>query len=391
MLRMPKILLLMLAMMMASAMPMLAKEQYVDPVFGDTIDRTAEDFVTVSLLVADPGTYLYSVFGHMCIRMQCPTFQLDNCYSYDMAACDNNILDFFKGKLKMGLFCYPTGEYCSEYAREGRGIYEYQLHLPPYTKQELWRILDETAAKGANVAYDYYNHSCAIECVRFIKRALGDITIKYDESSFTYSPTGRELGKKYTDIAPWTQFMFCVIAGSDVDVPLRGDKQLVIPVDVVDAWKKATINGITLLDSTPNVLIEGKPQLANYRFTPMLLAMLILCLSIANLFWSKPYFDWIMLATQTAVGGLLMYMIFISDICCTSWTWLLIPFNILPLIAWYWRKWWALPYACALIIWCGVMAGIIFWGRWLCGWPHIILVLAWTLVLIKQSLVRTAQ
>ena len=55
MLRMPKILLLMLAMMMASAMPMLAKEQYVDPVFGDTIDRTAEDFVTVSLLVAIQG------------------------------------------------------------------------------------------------------------------------------------------------------------------------------------------------------------------------------------------------------------------------------------------------------------------------------------------------
>ena len=43
------------------ALPMSAKEQYVDPVFGDTINRSAEDFVKVSLLVADPGTAIYSV------------------------------------------------------------------------------------------------------------------------------------------------------------------------------------------------------------------------------------------------------------------------------------------------------------------------------------------
>ena len=44
-------------------LPMSAKEQYVDPVFGDTIDRSAEDFVTVSLMIADPGTVFYTVLG----------------------------------------------------------------------------------------------------------------------------------------------------------------------------------------------------------------------------------------------------------------------------------------------------------------------------------------
>ena len=98
----------MLAMMMASAMPMLAKEQYVDPVFGDTIDRTAEDFVTVSLLVADPGKAVYSTMGHSCLRMQCPTFGLDYCFTYESEDVTTRFLNFIAGNLYMCLFAIPT-------------------------------------------------------------------------------------------------------------------------------------------------------------------------------------------------------------------------------------------------------------------------------------------
>ena len=58
-----------------------AQGQYVDTVFNDNVDRTAEDFVTVSLMIADPGVEFYTVLGHACLRLQCPTFALDYCYS----------------------------------------------------------------------------------------------------------------------------------------------------------------------------------------------------------------------------------------------------------------------------------------------------------------------
>ena len=80
---MHKILLFLFAVLIASILPTFAEERYVDPVFGDTIDRTAEDFVTVSLLVADPGLSTYSVLGHACLRMQCPAFGMDYCFSYE--------------------------------------------------------------------------------------------------------------------------------------------------------------------------------------------------------------------------------------------------------------------------------------------------------------------
>lgn len=391
MLRMPKISLLMLAMIMASTMPLLAKEQYVDPVFGDTIDRTAEDFVTVSLLVADPGNYLYSVLGHAALHMQCPTFGLDACFSYESESAKSRVADFLAGKLMMGLLGIPTKTYCNQYASNGRGVYEYTLNLPSEAEQNLWRILDQQVAKGVQLPYDYYHRGCAITCVKFVQEALEKDKILYDASLYKHSPTGRDLVKRATTDALWVRFFVCFIAGSEVDVPLHGEKQLMIPVDLVDAWKKATISGEPLMSSEPNVLVEGESQAKNGWFTPLIAMLLVLVLSIANLFWSKPYFDWLMLAAQTAVGAFMMYLICFSDLCCTSWNWLIIPFNVLPVIFWYWRKYWALPYACALLIWCGVMSYVAIWGHVLVDWPHIILVLAWTLVLIKQSLVRTAQ
>lgn len=391
MLRMPKISLLMLAMMMASAMPILAKEQYVDPVFGDTIDRTAEDFVTVSLLVADPGKAVYSTMGHSCLRMQCPTFGLDYCFTYESEDVTTRFWDFIAGNLYMGLFTIPTKEYCGWYIEEGRGVYEYKLNIPAWAEQNLWRILDNQVAEGSLLPYDYLKRGCTIACVEFLHNALGDTHIAYDASLYEQAPTGRDLVRWATTNSLWMRFFVCFIAGSECDKPLHGKKQLLVPADLVDAWKKATINGKPLMSSKPNVLVEGESQAKNGWFTPLIAMLLVLVLSIANLFWNKPYFDWLMLAAQTVIGAFMVYLICISNLCHTDWNWLIVPFNILPAIFWYWRKYWALPYACALLIWCGVMSYVAIWGHVLVDWPHIVLVLAWTLVLIKQSLVRTAQ
>jgi hypothetical protein len=153
---------------------------------------------------------------------------------------------------------------------------------------------------------------------------------------------------------------------------------------LVAAWQKAVVYGEPLLLQEPIVLVEGKPQINDAWFTPLMAMMILLMLCIANLFWNQPYFDWFMLAVQTLIGVFMMYVICISDLCCTSWNWLIIPFNILPLLVWRWRKYWALPYACALLIWCIVMAGIDIWGYVLVDWPHILLVFAWNMIILKQ-------
>ena len=369
---------------LVSALPMSAKEQYVDPVFGDTINRSAEDFVKVSLLVADPGTAIYSVMGHACLRMQCPAFDMDYCFSYESEDVASRFWDFIAGNLHMGLFVIPTTKYCQEYREEGRGVNEYLINLPIEVKRNLWRIVDKYVAEGKLLKYDYLRRGCTITCVKFLHEALGKTPIEYDASLYEQSPTARELVKRATENALWMRFCVCFIAGSETDVPLYGENQLLVPDDLVAAWQKATVNGEPLLPQEPIVLVEGKPQINDAWFTPLIAMMILLMLCLANLFWNQPYFDWFMLAVQTLIGVFMMYVICISDLCCTSWNWLIIPFNILPLLVWRWRKYWALPYACALLIWCIVMAGIGMWGNVLVDWPHILLVFAWNMIILKQ-------
>lgn len=377
-------LLLLAGTFSVSAQIVDANGQYVDTVFNDNVDRTAEDFVIASLLVADPGTVLYSVLGHACIRLQCPTFGMDYCFSYESEDVQNKVLDFLAGKLMMGLFAIPVEEYCDIYREEGRGVYEYTLNLPIEVKRELWRVLDEHLAEGIRLPYDYYHRGCATTALEFVKEALGETVIVYDRSLYEQSLNSRKIWIDGTQRALWVRFIALFIAGGETSVPLYGEKQLIIPTDLVHAWQQAKVNGEPLLASEPTVLVAGEPQTSNTWFTPMVLAVLLLVLSIINLWVKYPYFDWLMLAAQTLVGCFMTYLICFSDLCCTEWNWLIIPFNPLPLIFWHWRKYWALPYAGILAVWCIAMSAVTLWGHVLVDWSHILMVVAWIIIVIKQ-------
>ncbi|MBO5012956.1 MAG: DUF4105 domain-containing protein [Paludibacteraceae bacterium] len=378
------LLLLLAGTFSVSAQILDAEGQYVDTVFNDNVDRTAEDFVIASLLVADPGTVLYSVLGHACIRLQCPAFGMDYCFSYESEGVQNRVLDFLAGKLMMGLYAIPIEEYCAQYREEGRGVYEYMINLPIDVKRELWRVLDEHLTAGKKLPYDYYHRGCATTAMEFVKEALGETVIVYDRSLYEHPHTAREMYFEYTKPSMWMRFISVFIAGSETDVLHHNDRQLIVPMSLVHAWQQAKVNGEPLLASEPTVLVEGEPQISNTWFTPMVLAVLLLVLAIANLFWNRPYFDWLMLAAQTLVGCFMTYLICFSDLCCTEWNWLLIPFNPLPAIFWHWRKYWALPYAGVLAIWCLAMAAMTIWGHVLVDWSHILMVVAWIVIVVHQ-------
>jgi hypothetical protein len=182
----------------------------------------------------------------------------------------------------------------------------------------------------------------------------------------------------------WMRFVSVFIAGNETDIVHTNDRQLIVPMSLVHAWQQAKVNGKPLLACEPNILVEGEPKVVDSWFTPMVLAILLLILSIANFLWKRSYFDWVMLAAQTLIGCGMTYLLCFSDLCCTDWNWLIIPFNPLPLIFWHWRKYWALPYAGILTIWCVAMAAMTIWGHVLVDWSHIVMVIAWIVTMLHQ-------
>lgn len=354
--------------------------------FNDTIDRLDPDFVTVSLVVCDPGDILYSSFGHAMLHLECPSFNLDYIFSYESEGITDNWLRFLRGNLKMGMFATKPDLIYEPYRDEGRGVREYKLNLSPTQKQELWRIMDELVAMGPDQPYDYYNRGCAISVVHVVKQALQGQAIEYNHWPQKFGGTLRELGYECVTKAhrPWNRFILMTLAGSGIDNPtIPKERKLIVPSDLAEVWQNAKMNGTPLLEKEPKVILESSEMKeSKWWLSPLAISLLIFLL----VFLPRREIDYVLLAIVTLIGVVVCYTVLVSTLPCTDWNWLIVPFNILPAIFWHWRKYWALPFAAILFIWCLVMSGEFFLGHVLVDWPHIILALSFIIVLVKRYL-----
>ena len=138
----------------------------------DGIDRTADDFVQAGLIIADPGSVLYSVLGHACLHLQCPAYGMDYIFTYESEDVKGKVFRFLLNDLRMGMFIMPPTDYVATYAAEGRGVREYTLNLPPEVKTELWRMCDERVAQGIDLEYDPVKRGCAISVMHSVEDAI---------------------------------------------------------------------------------------------------------------------------------------------------------------------------------------------------------------------------
>ena len=366
----------------------------VDPLFGDTIDRTAEDFVTVSLVVCDPDEVLYSTLGHAALHLQCPVFDLDYIFTYESENVRDKIGTFLQGNLKMGMFSMPKDTFLTDYRKSGRGVKEYRLNLPPEVKSELWRMCDERVIQGTDLEYDPVKRGCAISVVHSVEDAIQSANrMTGQHYAINYSKWGEKSKRTIREIfyenaiKGWGLFWcMTIVSGHYVDNPhIPVEEKLIAPFELVERWQNATINGTPIISQEPSELAPSVIRYSEEWFSPILFALLILVLSALSWLMKNNYLDYILLAIYAVFSLLITYMLVFPSLPNTDWNWLIIPFNILPAIFWHWRKYWALPYAAILLIWCLVMSGEFFWGHVLVDWPHIILALSFCVVLVKDA------
>lgn len=356
--------------------------------FNDTIDRLADDFVTVSLVIADPGQVLYSTLGHAALRLQCPIFNLDYIFTYESEGIDGKVFRFLCNDLKMGMIPISVDEFLASYIEEGRGVKEYILNLPPEIKTELWRMCDERVDEGMLLNYDPVKRGCAISVLHSVEEAVKSANRKtgkhyHIEYPAFGKPFERTLREIFYDNAPhgWGLFFCMTLVGGIVDEPnLPKKEKLICPKELAEIWSQCTIDNKPLICGQV-VLNDGrgsKPE----PFTPMYASLVILLLSVLGLFMKNSYCDWIILGIQTLLGALMLWLLIIP-LPATGWSWLIIPFNILPIIFWHWRRYWAIPYASVIVVWCIVM---MLWPHRLVEYAHLILAISFTIVLIKQKI-----
>jgi hypothetical protein len=152
-----------------------------------------------------------------------------------------------------------------------------------------------------------------------------------------------------------------------------------MPKDLIEVLSHAKVQGRSML-SSPTQLLPPGPERQKPWFTPTLLAAILLLLTIMASLCKKSVMDYVLLALQTILGLITIYLVFFSDLVCTEFSCLIVPFNVLPLLFWKWRRWWALPYAIAIALWIVV---ILLWPHSLTDTSFILLSLALIVSYVK--------
>lgn len=318
---------------------------------ADPPENPGDDFVKSSIVVADPGEALYSGAGHIFFRMQCPDHGMDFCFSYESEAIEHRVLTFLAGRLKMGMAVARTPEFLSSYAEEHRGVREYPLNLPIAVKQNLWRVLDNHVDEGMDRPYDYLEHGCAVTVLHILEEAIGESNLKYAIRPADLGMSRRMILSSELDNAPWSRFAIHLIMNGAANDEVPYKEKCVTPRALISLLQSASYEGKPVLGDSPDTLVApGKPIEAPLC-TPVAVAVVILLLSAICAIAGKNWMLYALLAVQSAIGIINVYLVVFSSLCGTEWSWLLIPFNPLPLIFWKWRRHWEPVFTIIVVCW----------------------------------------
>lgn len=354
--------------------------------FNDTIDRLAEDFVLVSLMVADPTDWrddILGMQGHAFLRLQCPVFDLDYCFSYESESVNTQLSKYAQGKLKMGMFAIPTDEYLQDYRHWNRAVHEYRLNLPPEVETRLWEIMDNKLSRGLSLKLDLSRRGCAISAVHFVKAALQDIPIVYPQGTRYETLSRREILYQDMGANPWLRLVSCAMVPNAYDKDCSIDEKLIAPADLAEVWTQSTVNGKVFAEYIGDIVSSTHTESESPFITPQLFAWILLLITLLLITVGAQWWKWVLLGLQFLMGLLLLYVaLFTQQFAGAGWL-MMVLFNPLPLLLWKWHKYWQLPYAVLLLIEALVL---VCWPHMLVDPAYIILLLSYSVLFASESI-----
>lgn len=312
----------------------------------------SSNFVIASIVLSSPGEEAFFALGHSGLRLQCPTKNLDFCFSYSTVL---NLgpefnLRLLLGQMKGGFEALPYDEYMDTFRQTGRGVKEFPLNLTLNEKRELWRLMDTKIQKGPTQPFDFLYNNCTSTLYHSIETVM-------EREDFVYPPLS-PLDMRVRDAfhvlfadAPWIEFFgITMLSAIPPDDPC--------PLELVlcpSLWARllpeATIVG---LDGSSRPALSGEPYesatqtlfVEPTKWTPVLVFVLLLFVTVVvtvveRVFrWKRvgAVFDGVLF---TFYNFFAFYLLYASCIGMYGyfWNWFFLVFNPLPLLLWlYCRK-----------------------------------------------------
>lgn len=334
---------LLVASLVLAPSQMKAQEVNTDSVSNDGGGLATDVFA--SLIIAEPGNDIYSCCGHCAIRMQCPSHDMDYCFTYSFDDTFVNKFKFFNGTGEGSFVPMYTDDFLEEYKESHRGVMEYRLNLTLEEKRALWQSLDENAQSSYHWKYNFLKTNCSAMCAYFIEQSLIGERIEYGMLDPVLTGDNRTFVKHIFSKTPWFQFFWLTILGAEGEDVGELYTRLA-PFIITEVWGDASlVNESTgeirpVFDGEPIQISNEHTEIATSPVTPLIafLALLVVALAITAMYlkgWARKVvlgFDVALLALQTIVGIVCLYFNTLSQLQGVHGSWHVLVMNPLPLL-----------------------------------------------------------
>jgi hypothetical protein len=196
---------------------------------------------TVSILTCNPGTDVYSMYGHTAIRVNDPELGFDYVFNYGVFSFDspNFMYRFAKGQTDYLMIGQKFASFIPEYNQDKRSVYEQVLNLSAVGKNKLFAALMENAKpENREYRYNFFIDNCATRVRDMIERNGGG-TVRFTDNHPTESY--RDLIKKFHHSFRWIDLGIDLLVGQKADLHVSAYGQMFLPEYLQNQFAKAEI------------------------------------------------------------------------------------------------------------------------------------------------------
>lgn len=228
--------------------------------------QTLSPNASISILTCNPGTEVYSMYGHTAIRVNDPATGLDAVFNYGVFSFEapNFIYRFAKGQTDYLMVGQKFSSFLPEYEKDKRSVYEQVLNLSPEGKIRLFEALLENARpENREYRYNFFMDNCATRVRDMIERNAGlPVVFSRDQPSKSY----RELIKEFHHSFRWIDLGIDLLVGKKADETVLGYGQMFLPEYLQNQFASAEIT----IDGKTQPLVLETRTLVEYPNTKLI-------------------------------------------------------------------------------------------------------------------------
>lgn len=216
----------------------------------------------VYLITCNPGTEVYSIYGHSALRIVDNVSGTDMVYNWGVFdfGTPNFAWKFACGRLDYMLECRTMDSFLQTYFYEERGVTSQRINLTPESVRKLLELVNENLKpENVNYRYDFFNDNCATR-IRDILEKSAEGKIHYPPDIAADMRTFRDLMDDYQKPYPWLRTGINMALGSPANEKATFRQKMFLPLELQEGLSQSVIN----IDGRMVPLLQNPTTLVNY-------------------------------------------------------------------------------------------------------------------------------